>query len=250
MKRSNIIVACIISLLLTACLTNKNQFAFGPEHHGKNKLVKTDRTENQSESTLTFEKNAIETRISQSDITLSEKLPDSIKIGNYSLPSSLKLKDSTRIIDKLDEIKYEIISTGNKITRTPIKKARTTDDEPDDEKDAGRTILMVLLIFVGVILLTALVIYILVLVFVTSVLEASGCYIATMTYGSYDHPKVKTLRTFRDEFLAKRKWGKKFISFYYKYSPGVVQKLQNKPIINGIIRANLNAFVFLLRKIN
>ena len=46
--------------------------------------------------------------------------------------------------------------------------------------------------------------------------NSGGCYIATMVYGDYDHPQVMVLRNFRDTYLAKRDWGKRFIRFYYR----------------------------------
>ena len=44
---------------------------------------------------------------------------------------------------------------------------------------------------------------------------AKGCFIATATMGSYDHPLVVDLRNFRDNWLLKRKWGMKFTNWYY-----------------------------------
>lgn len=77
-----------------------------------------------------------------------------------------------------------------------------------------------------------------------------GCYIATLVYGDYDHPKVKVLRHFRDNVLLKSNLGKKFVKFYYKYSPGWVQRLKNKNRINLCIKSILNCFVYIYRKIN
>ena len=76
-----------------------------------------------------------------------------------------------------------------------------------------------------------------------------GCYIATLVYGDYDHPKVKVLRHFRDNVLLKNNFGKKFVKFYYKYSPGWVQHLKSKKHINRCIRSILNCFVYIYRKI-
>ena len=45
--------------------------------------------------------------------------------------------------------------------------------------------------------------------------RSSGCYIATMAYGNYDHPQVMILRQFRDEVLSKSQFGKWFIKTYY-----------------------------------
>ena len=76
-----------------------------------------------------------------------------------------------------------------------------------------------------------------------------GCYIATLVYGDYDHPKVKVLRHFRDNVLLKNNFGKKFVKFYYKYSPGWVQHLKSKKRVNRCIRSILNCFVYIYRKI-
>jgi len=76
---------------------------------------------------------------------------------------------------------------------------------------------------------------------------SSGCYIATMAYGDYDHPQVRILRQFRDEVLDKSVVGKWFITIYYQYSPILVQKLKNKKSINSIIRKVLNQFIKLIK---
>lgn len=75
----------------------------------------------------------------------------------------------------------------------------------------------------------------------------SGCYIATMAYGDYDHPQVMILRQFRDEILDKSAFGKWFIKNYYHYSPKLVEKLKNKKGINAIIRKTLNQFIKLIK---
>ncbi|MDH6357369.1 CFI-box-CTERM domain-containing protein [Parabacteroides sp. PF5-9] len=74
-----------------------------------------------------------------------------------------------------------------------------------------------------------------------------GCYIATMAYGSYEHPQVIELRRFRDDFLSKSIAGRLFIRTYYKYSPALVEKLKEKEQINRIIRTLLNSFIKLIR---
>lgn len=57
--------------------------------------------------------------------------------------------------------------------------------------------------------------------------KTEGCYIATCVYGSYDCPKVWTLRRFRDDVLSKRLIGKLFIKSYYKISPILVRLFGN-----------------------
>lgn len=73
--------------------------------------------------------------------------------------------------------------------------------------------------------------------------KAEGCYIATMVYGDYDHPKVLVLRQYRDEYLMKSIWGRCFIRFYYYLSPKVVRILYNKENINNLIRKWLDSFI-------
>ena len=63
-----------------------------------------------------------------------------------------------------------------------------------------------------------------------------GCYIATAVYGSYNAPEVLILRKFRDTYLEKRKWGQSFVSFYYKYSPQIAKKLEQKRLLNKAIK--------------
>lgn len=75
-----------------------------------------------------------------------------------------------------------------------------------------------------------------------------GCYIATMAYGDYNHPQVMELRRFRDEYLDKTIVGRRFIKFYYKYSPRLVEMLKNKQSINLFIRNILYQFIKAIKK--
>lgn len=83
---------------------------------------------------------------------------------------------------------------------------------------------------------------------INSKLNPSGCYIATMAYGDYNHPQVLVLRSFRDEYLAKRNWGRTFIRLYYRYSPALVERLKNHKRVNHLIRKILDNFVKQLKK--
>ncbi|RZB30232.1 MAG: hypothetical protein SRB1_02512 [Desulfobacteraceae bacterium Eth-SRB1] len=62
-----------------------------------------------------------------------------------------------------------------------------------------------------------------------------GCFIATAAYGSKIEPHVRILRDFRDRFLLDNTAGKRFVKFYYTYSPAIAG------FIDG--HANLQAFV-------
>lgn len=81
----------------------------------------------------------------------------------------------------------------------------------------------------------------------TKAAKNDGCYIATMAYGSYDHPQVLELRKFRDEVLAHSRAGRIFIAAYYKISPKLVSVLKNKPEINSAIRTLLNHFTGMIK---
>ena len=75
----------------------------------------------------------------------------------------------------------------------------------------------------------------------------SGCYIATMAYGNYDHPQVVILRHFRDMFLSQRQWGRWFITYYYRYSPKLVERLKDHALINKFIRKVLDGFILFIK---
>ena len=75
-----------------------------------------------------------------------------------------------------------------------------------------------------------------------------GCYIATMAYGSYEHPQVLELRKFRDEVLASSLLGRLFIKIYYFISPKLVHLLKEKQGINRFIRYALDNFVKALKQ--
>ena len=73
--------------------------------------------------------------------------------------------------------------------------------------------------------------------------KSSGCYIATMAYGSYEHPQVVILRKFRDDILLNYLLGKLFVKLYYFTSPKIVYLLRNKILLNRIIRNILDKFI-------
>lgn len=78
--------------------------------------------------------------------------------------------------------------------------------------------------------------------------SSGGCYIATMAYGSYEHPQVLELREFRDEILAKTLAGRIFIKAYYFISPKLVMLLKNQKNVNILIRNVLNQFIKIIKQ--
>lgn len=73
--------------------------------------------------------------------------------------------------------------------------------------------------------------------------SSDGCYIATMAYGSYEHPQVIELRKFRDDILRRSHFGRLFVKLYYFASPKLVILFKNQITTNKIIRKILDTFV-------
>lgn len=78
-------------------------------------------------------------------------------------------------------------------------------------------------------------------------MEKSSCYIATMAYGSYEHPQVIVLRDYRDNVLSKYYFGRILIKLYYCYSPKIVAIAKDKDFVNKIVRALLNNLIRLIK---
>jgi hypothetical protein len=79
---------------------------------------------------------------------------------------------------------------------------------------------------------------------------SSGCYIATMVYGDYDHPQVMVLREFRDKVLSKNTFGRLFIKIYYRISPSLVQLLRNNSKANQCIKIILERIIKIINNEN
>ncbi len=63
-----------------------------------------------------------------------------------------------------------------------------------------------------------------------------GCFIATVCYGSYEHPAVLEFRRFRDAYLREMMFGRAFIRIYYRVSPIIAQFLTLRPRLARVIR--------------
>lgn len=58
--------------------------------------------------------------------------------------------------------------------------------------------------------------------------EKSGCFVATAALGTPGAEEVIILSNFRDEYLSRSFWGRKLISFYYRYSPSLASLIAGK----------------------
>jgi len=65
---------------------------------------------------------------------------------------------------------------------------------------------------------------------ITSLLQASKCFIATATFRSMDSPPLVLLRAFRDRFLEHFGLGQDFVHWYYAWSPGAADWLVANPV--------------------
>jgi len=77
---------------------------------------------------------------------------------------------------------------------------------------------------------------------------STGCYIATMVYGTYNCPEVWTLRRYRDLILAKTWYGKLFIITYYAISPTLVKWVGDSYRLKLLIRKSLNKLISIQQK--
>lgn len=64
----------------------------------------------------------------------------------------------------------------------------------------------------------------------------TGCFIATAAFGSYFHPYVSILKSFRDAFLITNSTGRSFVAWYYRVSPAVADKMRTNEFMKAGVR--------------
>lgn len=77
----------------------------------------------------------------------------------------------------------------------------------------------------------------------------SGCFVATVAFGNYNHPELFFLRSFRDNILNKTKWGRYFIWLYYKIGP-IIAELVQKFMLEKIVKSFILSFIIVIKKMN
>ena len=76
-----------------------------------------------------------------------------------------------------------------------------------------------------------------------------GCFIATAVYEREDHFNLIVLRSFRDNFLGTYAYGRKFISFYYKYGPSLAKKVSGNTLLKRFFKFFVDLGVLIIRKL-
>jgi len=81
--------------------------------------------------------------------------------------------------------------------------------------------------------------------------KKGNCFIATATMGSYDHPQVMELRNFRDEWILQKKWGEKFVKWYYHYGAIAAKFIEKSFVLKKLSYLLIvKPFVYLSRIVN
>ena len=78
--------------------------------------------------------------------------------------------------------------------------------------------------------------------------ESGGCFIATAVYEGDDHFNLIVLRSFRDNFLDNYYYGKRFISFYYKYGPRLANIISDNKLLKLMFKPFVNTGVAIIKK--
>jgi len=69
------------------------------------------------------------------------------------------------------------------------------------------------------------------------------CFIATAAFGGIDSPQVERLREARDHYLLKTSLGRRFVRFYYRWSPPVAAWLKERAMASRMVRLSLMPLV-------
>lgn len=71
----------------------------------------------------------------------------------------------------------------------------------------------------------------------------TSCFIATAAYGTPMAKQVRILCRFRDKYLLTNAMGRKFVAFYYKYSPPIADYIAQRKWLRKVIRIVLCPFI-------
>lgn len=73
--------------------------------------------------------------------------------------------------------------------------------------------------------------------------KRARCFIATSAFEMPNSLEVQYLRAYRDYTLKKSFWGRKFVYFYYRVSPGIANILDNQKWLKPYVRKALRTLI-------
>jgi hypothetical protein len=73
--------------------------------------------------------------------------------------------------------------------------------------------------------------------------SGASCFVATVAYGDADHPDVRFLRAFRDEYLVQRRAGCAFIDWYRRVGPKMARVVGSRKSLRRASRTALQILV-------
>jgi tetratricopeptide (TPR) repeat protein len=120
--------------------------------------------------------------------------------ARYSLKINNSVENKKQILNLIKEVVNESKNHFDKNTKPELEKIRKQIIEEIKEEEPG---------------------------FIEPTFEGDkgGCFIATVAYGSYNHPSVLMLREFRDNKLSKTKAGRMCINLYYQFGPKLAKAI-------------------------
>jgi hypothetical protein len=77
--------------------------------------------------------------------------------------------------------------------------------------------------------------------------EGDFCFIATAVYGDLNHPKVITLRRFRDRVLTKNSLGRAVIRLYYHLGPSLAAVISRNNRLKTAVKSVLEQMTLILQ---
>ena len=249
MIRKSVFV-CLSLLFLLGCTNINQRLILGSQRHGLNKVLKSTSVDDK-EQTATKKNWVTESETSHNlpeNNDIKEESTSEISAQTSDTSKTVIRDEPNKILDKIPALRKR-----KKVVEHVMRNKVNRNSHQEQGAGLLSNPLVVLIITFGAVFI-GLFYAIYWIMFIYSQYEnyqefseETGCYIATMAYGNYDHPKVKTLRNFRDQFLDKRSWGKKFIRWYYQNSPGFTRFYAHNRIVHFYMRQYLNVFVFFIR---
>ena len=73
-----------------------------------------------------------------------------------------------------------------------------------------------------------------------------ACFIATAAYGSAMHPRIDSLRGFRDRYMINNALGRAIVRFYYRHSPPLADYIAERDWLRAIVRGLLAPIVYII----